>query len=160
METGKERLLGQNSGDGHHEPEQIPETKEQLEAVKLKLSKLADPDSPAIHLTKEQLGLLKSMITAPESDDKYREALLIADFLDDEEADNFINAIWESKRYGMDIGPDLDWALARAAVNRNQPRTNRVAQIMDTLSHAKFTTYSTQKGKDGQKFSRSPIAER
>jgi len=130
-------------GDGHGDSEDIgPESQEELEAVHKKLSELARKDGQVITMAKQQLTLLKHLITPPESE-KHKDlfyALMICDFLDDEEADNELAGFFEAERLGMDRDWNLAHMLSRVSINRKGPKTNRPNSIIEMFMHQKLTT--------------------
>ncbi len=138
-------------GNGHAETEQLEDTvqesPDQLKAAYKKLDDLRRGDGQLISMSKEHLGVIAQTLHIPGSIDEYRQILIITEFLDDEEARDFVAAIWECKRYGMDIGPVIDEAIARCSVNRKGVRSNRVAQLLDAFSHTKITSNVPNSGK-------------
>ncbi len=139
--------------NGHVETETLgemtaPETPEQLNVVFKKLSELKGQDGAIVRMSKEHSGVMSRTLSVPLGDEEYRQVLIITEFLSDDDAQDFVAVIWEDKRYGMPIGPDLDVALARCSVNRKGPRTNRVAQILEAMMHTKITTNQQQARKN------------
>ena len=148
--------------DGHDEAEALAETEtqEELQAVKKHLDELMRGDGQVVTMTKQQLSLLHKMITPPEGDDsELMQVLAIADFMDDNEADDELAAYFEAKRLHMDTSWNIAHMLSRCAVNRKGAKTNRVGQILESLSHQKFTTNMPRYRYDNRN-SRSLISER
>lgn len=146
-------------GDGHTKVDDLEEL-ETLQAVNKDLAKFQRPDGQILRLTRAQLGVIAKTLSTF-SDDKISQLLqflMIADFVDGDEADDVSAAITESDRFGLDREPILIWVANRIAANRKGIRTNRVAQLYDMFSHQKFTQ-TVPKGKDDYaRNPRSPIS--
>jgi hypothetical protein len=136
------------------------ETEEELSTVHKTLQQLKGADGVLVSLTKQDLGLLKQMLHSPEAaGDDFTRIVLICDFLDDDEANNELDAFWEAKRLGMDTNYNVDHALSRAAINRRGAhRNSRVAALMDTMSHQKYTSNTPKGGGGGSQNPRSPLS--
>jgi|SRR3989304_7232906 len=149
------------NGNGHIEEEGVAvvgeESQEQLESAYKKLGDLTRGGSP-LRFTRQELGLLHRMMTAPE---EFREeqVFLLCDFLDENEALDHVAAFYEAKELGMDTGFNVAFMFALAASNRKMGRTNRIAAILDAMSHQKFTSNVSGKGKGAQYVNpRSPLS--
>lgn len=95
--------------------------------------------SPAIaNLGAGELSLLKQMIAAPE---EYRrqQFFLICEFLDREEALDHVAAFYEANDLGMDTSFNVAFMFAIAACNEKGHKTNRVAQLLDSMNHIRYT---------------------
>lgn len=153
--------MDENEGNGHRELTALEETEtpEELEAVHKKLSDLIRPDGQLISMSKEQLGLLKQFIHAPESEfDSFISMVMIMDFTSEEERQDVVNAYYEAKSLGMDTKWNMADALSRAATNRKGAHVNsRVATIGDIMSHQKQTINSGGKQKSGYVHPNSPL---
>lgn len=149
-------------GDGQGDSEEIAteeESQEQLQAVYKKLSDLKREDGVLVTLTKQDLSLLKTLIHAPEREDDFIRIALICDFLDEDEANRELEAFYEAQRLGMDTNYNIAHALSRAAVNRKGGHTSsRVAMLLDTMSHQKFTTNQPRQKYGNYTNPRSPLA--
>lgn len=151
-------------GDGKKTLEELgltgePESQEQLDSTYKWLRDLKRPDGTVVSLSKQELGVIAKTLAPAGADDlsPLVQYLMIADYIDEDEADNVSGAIAEADRYGMSREPILVWIANRIATNRKGLRTNRVAQLYDMFSHTKFTTNQTQGKKDGFINPRSPI---
>ncbi len=147
-------------GDGEGSTTELAETEDQgtLNAAYKKLSELRGEDGVVVSLTKQELGILKQLIHAPERTASLTDILLICDFLTEEEADDELEAYYEAKRLGMDMQFNIDHALSRAAVNRKGHRSSRAAMVMDAMSHQRFTS-NVPKGKyDKSSNPRGPLS--
>lgn len=145
-------------GNGHNPIED--ETPEQLEAVRIKLSSISRGNGQLTTLTKQEVGLLHKMLNPPDKGDDFIRICQICDFLDDEEANRELEAYYEAVRLGMDTNYNIAHALSRVAINRKgSNKSNRVAALLDALSHQKYTS-NQPRSKDGNSnpSSRSPIA--
>lgn len=101
-----------------------------------------------IGFSKEQLSLMKMLLHPPDDGDAFIQIALTLEFESDEERREVVDAYYEADRLGMNTQWNIADALSRCALNGRKARqTSRSAQIMDTLSHSKFT----QMGRDGKK---------
>lgn len=97
-------------------------------------------ENPAIsNLGMTELSLLKQMITAPEEWRK-EQVFLICDFMDHDEAYDHVAAYYEAKDLGMDTGYNIAYMFACAASSEKFARNNRITQLLDSLSHFRYTT--------------------
>lgn len=83
-------------------------------------------------------SVILKTLTAVETEN-YRQLILLADLLDDEEADRVAAAITEARRYGQSLDPILDWVTARCAVNKAGHGKSRVTTAIEGLTHSSFT---------------------
>jgi hypothetical protein len=136
------------------------ETTEELNTAYKKLSELKGTDGVLVSLTKQDLGLLKQFVHAPDRSDDFIRIVQICDFLDEDEANNELDAFYEAVRLGMSTEYNVAHALSRASINRKGSHQNsRVAAILDTMSHQKFTSNQPAgKGGGGSGNSRSPLS--
>jgi len=102
------------------------------------LDEVASQQGVAISMTPGQLSLMARMLTAPE---EYRKVqfFFLADFLDEEEAKDHVDAFFEALELGMDTMFNVAYVFALAACNRKSLKVNRVAAILDALQHVKYT---------------------
>ena len=135
--------------NGHEE-----ESPEQLNRAYKKLEDLTREGG--FHLTKQELGLLHKLITAP---DRFTESQfwLIADFLDGEEALDHVAAFHEAKELGMDVTFNIDFVFALCASNRGWNKTNRASSIIDAMHHLKTTSNVGMRKNDASTNPRSPL---
>ena len=107
-------------------------------------------DSNAVSAANQaRMGVLLRMLSTIKDEQDYRQLVLLADFLDDEEADRVAAAITEARRYGLSLDPILDWVTARCAVNKLGHGKSRVAIAVEGLTHSTFTSYRRDQGKRG-----------
>lgn len=105
-------------------------------------------DSSAMMAAREQrMSVLLRTITAVKEENDYRQLIIMADFLDDEEADRVAAAITEARRYGLSLDPILDWVTARCGVNKAGHGKNRVTAAIEGLTHSTFTTVNQEQQK-------------
>lgn len=97
-----------------------------------------------------RVGVLIKLLTAVK-EDEYRQALIMSDFLDDDEADRVAAAIEERRRYGLSIAPVLDWCAARCGVNKIAHGKSRATLAIEGLTHSTFTTNSSSRNKKDKK---------
>lgn len=151
-------LEPQVGGDGHGDPDAIPETDEELQVVRKKLDQIARGDSPILSFSKQQIGLLNKFVNPPDKGDDFIRIVQICDFLDEDEANRELEAFYEAVRLGMSTSYNVAHALSRASINRKGAHKNsRVASILDALSHQKLTS-NVPRSKDASTNARSPIA--
>ena len=141
----EERLPRNN---GHDDPAAVEET-EDLDAVRKNLEKLTRGDGTLVTVPKQYMGVLQKLASTIEGDDQYRQALYMADFLNEGDAQDAAAAIMEAKRYGGSVEPIVDQIIAMCAVNRRGNKTNRAAQILDVLNHYSVTNHSSSGGRRG-----------
>ena len=142
--------------DGQEEAE--PESQEQLNAAMLQLKNLTRADGALVQLTKQDLGLLRTILSA--STEEFKEQLMwrMADFVDEDEALDHVAAYYEAKELGMDTGFNVAFMFALCSANRKYNRTNLMAQIFDTLSHQKITSNAPRYKNAGNTNPRSPLS--
>lgn len=88
-------------------------------------------------------SVILKTLTAVETEN-YRQLILLADLLDDEEADRVAAAITEARRYGQALDPILDWVTARCAVNKSGHGKSRVTAALEGITHSSFTVQQPQ----------------
>ena len=135
-------------GNGHTD-EDIPETPEQLEAVRIKLQDLKRGDG-ILTISKEQLSLMQAMFYS--STEEYREQQMwrMCSFVDDEEAADHVAAYYEAKELGMDTSFNVANMFALCSANRKGGFTsNLIAILSDVLQHGKWAMNQKQKGQNG-----------
>ncbi len=84
-------------------------------------------------------GVLKSLLTVEQKEENYRQTLLTADYIDDEEADRVTGAISEALRYGLSLAPILDWVTNRCSVNKAHGKS-RVQVAIEGLTRTQIDT--------------------
>lgn len=116
------------------------EDNERIAAARTKINEWKK-EYPAIsNLGHTELSLLKQMISAPE---EYRrqQFFLICEFLDREDALDHVAAYYEADELGMDTGFNVAYMFACVASNeKGAIKNNRIAAILDSLSHYRFTS--------------------
>lgn len=94
---------------------------------------------------KANIGVLKQALMVEQDDIKYRQLLYLGNFADRDQARKAVAAIDERRMCGVDIRPILDDIAAMCGVN-----AERLADILDAMSHTTFTT-NYRKGQDDRK---------
>jgi len=140
--------------DGHEEGEE--ETQEQLQTAVKKLEDLAGGGASMVTFTKQDLGLMKQILTAVS--EEYKEQIMwrMCDFLDEDEALDHVAAFYEAKDLGMDTSFNVAFMFALVSANRKTNKTNLIAQILDTMQHGKWIP-SFKKGQGNGHHPRSPL---
>lgn len=151
----KDFELSDNGDKGAEALEEL--SQEEINTHYKRLSDLKRGDGVITTFSKQQLSLMHKMLTAPEKEE-LNQVLLIADFLSDEEADDELAAYFEAKRLNMDTGWNIAHMISRCAVNRKGTKTNRVAELLEAMSHLKYTTNMPGKKYDDRSNSRSPLS--
>ena len=90
----------QTGSDGHGEQE--VETRDQLEGAFKKLTDLAGGGTSMVTMTKQDLSLMKQILTAVSEEYKEQVMWRMCDFLDEDEALDHVAAFYEAKDLGMD----------------------------------------------------------
>lgn len=127
------------------------EIEKELQKELLKRSKDNEPATTGSGISPDgqaRIGVLIRLLTAIKDDEDYRQALILSDFLDDDEADRVSAAIEERRRYGISIAPVLDWCAARCAVNKGGHGKSRSQLSIEGLTHTSlYTNISGMKNK-------------
>ena len=155
VETYEELPEVQEPGSNGHQEE----SPEQIEAVMKKLSTLHRGDGSVVSMTRQELGLLQTILRS--ATEQYKEEIFwrMVDFMDQEEALDHVAAFYEAKELGMDTGFNVAYVFALCSVNRRGPRNNLTAMIMDTMQFGQHArSGNNTKGKDATKNPRSPLA--
>jgi len=133
----------ENNGHGGIETPTIDESEWMTPEIRQKLRAAGIGIGSVIGFSKEQLSLMKMLLHPPDDGDSFIQIVLTLEFENDEERRLVVDAYYEADRLGMDTQWNIADALSRCAVNGKKTRqTSRAAQIMDTLSHSKFTSNS------------------
>lgn len=99
-------------------------------------------DSNAISSANQaRTGVLLRLLTAVKEEKEYRQAVLMADFMNVEEADRVSAALTEARRYGLSLDPIIDWIAARSAVIGSDG-VNRARLVQQGLTHSTFTRFN------------------
>jgi len=146
MDANDLEKLFQNDGHNPQDAESILEENATKKAI-FRLDEYKRGDGSVVQMTDQQLGVMQKTATAPAKDSDYRQALLLARFMNPEEADRAVNAIAFCQRYGGDMRPIIDKIIARCAV-----KGARVEDIKDMLTHMRLTT--TSSGNNGNRDSK------
>ena len=135
------------NGDG---PAEEVETTEELQAALKKLSDLPRADGQLVTFSKQQIGLLMQLVHVPEQMDAARTYLTLlpsADFVSVDEMWAHLNAFDEAVYWGLDLWQNVRYLQALLACNRKgSHQSSRAANIMETMSHQKFTSNVSGKG--------------
>ncbi len=146
---------GEQSGNGHS-----METMEQLDGVMKRLKDLKRPDGQLVSLSKQELGLLQTILRSTTEDYREEQLWRMVDFMDDEQAKDHVDAFYEAKELGMDTSFNVAYAFALCSVNRKGAnRNNLTAMLMDTIQFGQHArAYNNTGKKDGSRNPRSPIS--
>jgi len=141
-----------------HDPEE--ETEEQIKAAFKNLSDLTGEDGRASMVTigKQDLSLLKQILTA--ATEAYKEQIMwrMCDFADEDEALDHVSAYYEAKELGMDTNFNVAFMFALVSANRKISRTNLISQMLDSMQHAKWAPSATKGKSNGNYNPRSPLS--
>lgn len=107
------------------------------------LAQLKHTDGLVRARVQQNIGVLVRAMTAHPSKE-YQQELKLANFQTPDEADEFVSALDECMRLGMDPTPIYNQMLARSA----GVKQSLLNSIFNTLTHTSFTTNYQ---KDGQK---------
>lgn len=141
--------------DGHEDMED--ESQEQIDTVVKNLSDLMGKEGTSmVTMSKENLSLMKQILTA--ASEEYKEQIMwrMCDFVDEDEALDHVAAFYEAKDLGMDTDFNVAFIFALVSSNRKTNKSNLMAQILDTVQHGKWAPNFT-KGKSNGHNPRSPI---
>jgi len=137
--------------DGHDEDE----SQEQLDNVFKKLSALGDGETSLASMSKQDLSLMKQILSA--SEEHRKEAIWrMCDFVDADEALDHVAAYYEAYELGMDIGFNVSFIFALVSANRKTNKSNLISQLLGALQMGKWAP-QTQKGRTNGHSSRSPL---
>ena len=144
-------LKTSSDGDG---PE--VETQEQLDSAYKKLKDLAGGGTSMVTMTKQDLSLMKQILTA--ASEEYKEQIMwrMCDFVDEDEALDHVAAYYEAKDLGMDTGFNVAFMFALVSANRKTNKSNLIAQILDAMQHGKWIP-QFKKGQGNGHNPRSPL---
>ena len=126
-------LKNRENGDGEGE-----ESQEQLDAAVKNLSSLTRGDGQLISISKQDLSLLKQILTA--STEEYKEQVMwrMCDFVDENEALDHVAAYYEAKDLGMDTNFNVAFMFALVSANRKTNHSNLMGQLIDAVQHGKW----------------------
>ena len=128
-----------NNGNSHHED---------VEAL---LKHGPRQDGIGGNISSTNLSVIKHMfLGVPE---RYKDSAfwLIASFLDEDEAQDHVDAYHEALELGMDTTWNVDSVLARAAAYRVYKGVNRISEILNALSSFRYTTNQSNQQKNWKK---------
>lgn len=147
--------LKSESGEGHDEPE--VESQEQLDSAYKKLKDLSGDGTLMVTMSKQDLSLMKQILTAASEEYKQQIMWRMCDFIDEDEALDHVAAYYEAKDLGMDTGFNVAYMFALVSSNRKTSHTNLIAQILDALQHGKWAPNLKRGNGDGHN-PRSPLS--
>lgn len=150
----KKELELESGSDGHDEPE--VETQEQLDSAYKKLTDLAGGGTSMVTMTKQDLSLMKQILTAVSEEYKEQVMWRMCDFLDEDEALDHVAAFYEAKDLGMDTSFNVAFMFALVSANRKTNKSNLIAQILDAMQHGKWIPQFKKGQGDGHN-PRSPL---
>lgn len=141
------------NGNGH-----VPESEEQLDGVLKRLQNIKRGDGAVVSMTKQELGLLQTILRS--ASESYREETFwrIVDFMDSDEAFDHVAAFYEAKDLGMDTTFNVSLVFALCSVNHKGGHNNLYSLVMDTMQFGQHARANQPRGKDASKNPRSPLA--
>jgi len=137
-----------------HEPEE--ESQEQLQTVYKKLSELSGDGASMVTMSKQDLSLMKQILTSASEEYKEQTMWRMCDFLDEDEALDHVAAFFEAKDLGMDTAFNVAFMFALVSANRKTNKSNLISQILDTVQHGKWAP-NFKKGQGNGHNPRSPL---
>jgi len=142
--------------EGEMEDEPELETQEQLDTAYKKLSDLSGGGTSMVTMSKQDLSLMKQILTA--ASEEYKEQIMwrMCDFVDEDEAFNHVAGYYEAKDLGMDTSFNVAFMFALVSANRRTNKTNLIAQLLDARQHVKWAPNLTKGQKNGHN-PRSPL---
>ena len=152
---GKEQELELETGSDGEGGVEV-ETQEQLDSAYKKLKNLAGGGTSMVTMTKQDLSLMKQILTA--ASEEYKEQIMwrMCDFIDEDEALDHVAAYFEAKDLGMDTDFNVAFMFALVSANRKTNKSNLISQILDAMQHSKWVP-SFKKGQDNGHNPRSPL---
>ena len=149
MVTERELKINPN---GHDEDE----SQEQLDNVFKQLSALGDGETSLASMSKQDLSLMKQILSA--ASEEYKEQIMwrMCDFVDEDEALDHVAAYFEAKELGMETAFNVAYMFALVSANRKTNKSNLISQLLGALQMGKWAQ-QTQKGKTNGHSSRSPL---
>ena len=141
----------EQGSDGHGE-----ESQEQLQTAYKKLQDLAGGGASMVTFSKQDMSLMKQILTAVS--EEYKEQIMwrMCDFVDEDEALDHVAAYFEAKDLGMDTDFNVAFMFALVSANRKTNKSNLISQILDTMQHAKWVP-NFKKGQGNGHNPRSPL---
>lgn len=138
-----------------HEPEE--ETQEQLNTAYKNLKDLTRGDGSLVSISKQDMSLLKQILSA--ATEEYKEQIMwrMCDFVDDEEALDHVAAYYEAKDLGMDTGFNVAFMFALVSANRKSSHSNLIAQLIDAVQHGKWVSNLGKGSNNNGRSPRSPL---
>jgi len=143
--------------NGHHEGDAEVEDQEQLALAYKNLDSLVQGDASMVTMSKQDMSLMKQILTA--ASEEYKEQIMwrMCDFVDEDEALDHVAAYYEAKELGMDTGFNVAFMFALVSANRKTNKTNLMSQILDSMQHAKWSPGANKGKANGNNNPRSPI---
>lgn len=144
--------------NGHVEEE----TQEQLDVAYKKLTDLVgqgtDGTGALVTFGKQELSLLQKILSTGTEEFREQQFWRMCSFIDEDEAKDHVAAFYEAKDLGMDTSFNVAYAFALCSANRKQSFSNNLlANILDSLQHAKWATANQGKVKNNGSSSRNPL---
>ena len=132
------------------------ETQEQLDGSFKNLQSLTRGDGSLVSVSKQDLSLLKQILSA--ATEEYKEQIMwrMCDFIDEDEALDHVAAYYEAKDLGMDTSFNVAFMFALVSANRRTTHSNLIGQLIDAVQHGKWAPNVTKGGGNGHS-SRSPL---
>jgi hypothetical protein len=154
MTTDTEEIGGNGTGTLEAEPE----TQEQLDTIGRRLSELKRADGSVVHFTKQELTLLKQILST--GTEKFREETIwrMCSFMDKEEAHFAVSAYYEAVETYMDTSFNIAMVFAQCSINSKGNFTNNLISFLGgTLQNGKWPQEQRDKNY-ASKNPRSPIS--
>ena len=138
--------------DGHGEVE----GQEQLAGAFKRLSELSDGSASMVTFSKQDMSLMKQILTAVSEEYKEQVMWRMCDFVDEDEALDHVAAYFEAKDLGMDTDFNVAFMFALVSANRKTNKSNLISQILDAMQHGKWAP-NLKKGQGNGHNPRSPL---
>jgi len=109
------------------------EPQEQLNSVMKNLMDLGGDGTSMVTFSKQDMSLMKQILTA--ATEEYKEQIMwrMCDFVDDDEAKDHVAAFYEAKDLGMDTGFNVAFMFSLVSANRKTNKSNLMSQFLQTM---------------------------
>ena len=139
-------------GDNGHDEE----SQEELQTAYKTLSELSAGGTSMVQFSKQDLSLMKQILST--GSEEYREQTMwrMCDFLDEDEALDHVAAYYEAKDLGMDTTFNVAYMFALTSANRKTGNTSLIAKLLGVFDFSNKGG-NQKRGNRGDYNSRSPL---